>query len=184
MLDIRGFTRFSTMVPPKDVVQMLTSFHARVVPLIGQHGGVVDKFLGDGVMATFGAVTASATAAADAVRALEAILVEAQRWQESLVSLGLSTPLAVNGAVAAGPVVFATLGDGDRLEYTVIGEAVNLAAKLEKHNKTEGTRALIAARTYERAIAQGYAPDPTHVRRPGAQVAGAADPVDLIVLGH
>ncbi len=184
MLDIRGFTRFSTTVPPKDVVQVLTSFHGRVVPLIQRHGGVIDKFLGDGVMATFGAVEVSQTAAADAIRALEAILVEGERWHETLVSRGISTPLAVNGAVAAGPVVFATLGSGDRLEYTVIGEAVNLAAKLEKHNKAEGTRGLVVAQTYERAVAQGYTPDPTHVRRPGAQVAGAVDPIDLIVLAR
>ena len=62
-------------------------------------------------------------------------------------------PLEVNGAVSAGPVVFATLGGGDRLEYTVIGEAVNLAAKLEKHNKAASTRALTSAATYELAVA-------------------------------
>jgi adenylate cyclase len=184
MLDIRGFTRFATTVPPQAVVQMLTSFHARVLPLIRTHGGIVDKFLGDGVMATFGAVEASRMAAADALRALEAILTEAKSWQESLAASGAGTALAVNGAVAAGPVVFATLGSGDRLEYTVIGEAVNLAAKLEKHNKVEGTRALVSADSYERAIAQGYLPRATHVRRPAARVAGAGEPIDLVVFAR
>jgi adenylate cyclase len=184
MLEIRGFTRFATTVPPKDVVQMLTSFHARGLPLIRKYGGVVDKFLGDGVMATFGAVEASQTAAADALRALEAILAEAQDWQNSLVGKGVGAALAVNGGVAAGPVVFATLGSGDRLEYTVIGKAVNLAAKLEKHNKAEGTRALVAAETYERAVIQGYTPQETHVRRPAARVAGVAEPVDLVVFAR
>lgn len=184
MLDIRGFTRFSTTVPPKDVVGMLTSFHARAVPLVREHGGVVDKFLGDGIMATFGAVEASPTAAADAVRALEAIMAEAERWQESFRAQGVAMPLAVNGAVAAGPVLFATLGNGDRLEYTVIGEPVNLAAKLEKHNKSEGTRALVSAEAYRRALAQGYTPPPTHVRRSGCQVAGVAGTVDLVALAR
>ncbi len=55
MIDIRGFTPFAATVPPKAVVDMLTSFHARIIPIVRANGGVIDKFLGDGVMATFGA---------------------------------------------------------------------------------------------------------------------------------
>lgn len=180
MLDIRGFTAFAMTAPPKDVVQMLTSLHVRIIPIVRAHGGVVDKFLGDGVMATFGAVVPSKTAAADALRALDAIMAEAESWRQALPSLGVVMPLEVNGAVSAGPIVFATLGGGDRLEYTVIGEAVNLAAKLEKHNKTARTRALTSAATYELAIAQGYAAGAE--RRPTSTVAGVAEPLDLVVL--
>jgi adenylate cyclase len=182
MLDIRGFTRFSTTVSPKAVVDMLTRFHARILPVIREHGGVVDKFLGDGVMATFGAVEASSTAAADALRALERIMVEADAWRDAPEATPAERGLEVNGAAAAGTVVFATLGNGDRLEYTVIGEAVNLAAKLEKHNKTEMTRALVPAETYERALAEGYVPHRTHARRLKAQIAGVTEPLDLVVL--
>jgi adenylate cyclase len=180
MLDIRGFTRFSMTVPPKVVVQLLTSLHMRIIPIVRAHGGVVDKFLGDGVMATFGAVMPSRTAAADALRALDAIMEEAASWRQALPAVGVAVPLEVNGAVSAGPVVFATLGGGDRLEYTVIGEAVNLAAKLEKHNKAASTRALTSAATYELAVAQGYATQCE--RRPGSSVAGASDAIDLVVL--
>lgn len=182
MLDIRGFTRFSTTVSPARVVEMLIGFHARIVPLIRQHGGVVDKFLGDGVMATFGAVTPSPTAAADALRALDAIMDEAQRWGADLPGLGVITPLAVNGAVAAGPVVFATLGDTERLEYTVIGQAVNLAAKLEKHNKIECTRALASWPTYALAVVQGYARQQEPERRTDVSVAGVSNALDLAVM--
>jgi adenylate cyclase len=182
MLDIRGFTKFSTTVPPHEVVQMLTGFHRRVVPLVHRHGGVVDKFLGDGVMITFGAVEPSETAAADALRATRAIMEEARRWQQELSASEAGPRLEVNGAVAAGRVVFATLGDRDRLEYTVIGEAVNLAAKLEKHNKVAATRALTPTATYELALAQGYsvAHDPRCL--PGSLVAGVDGPMDLAVL--
>ena len=179
MIDIRGFTPFSTTVPPAEVVRMLTSFHARIVPIVQANSGVVDKFLGDGVMVTFGAVAPSKSAAADALRALDAILEEALAWQRSLAGLGLKTPLHVNAAVASGTVVFATLGDATRLEYTVIGEAVNLAAKLEKHNKAEKTRALLPAATLKEARAQGYEPAVEPQLRPGAQVAGVSDPIDL-----
>jgi len=179
MLDIRGFTPFAMRVPPADVVRMLTSFHARIVPIVRGNGGVIDKFLGDGVMATFGAVEPSPMAAANALRALDLVLEETAAWQASLKDQGLEEALYVNAAVAAGPVVFATLGDGDRLEYTVIGEAVNLAAKLEKHNKVEKSRAVFPAATFLLAMRQGYLPAAAPVPRRGAMVAGVTQPLDL-----
>ncbi len=179
MLDIRGFTPFSTTVPPSEVVRMLTAFHARIVPIVRRHDGVVDKFLGDGIMVTFGAVAPSQTAAADALRALDQVLSEVMDWERSLSGLGLKFPLHVNAAVASGAVVFATLGDNDRLEYTVIGEAVNLAAKLEKHNKVEKTRALLTASTLIEARAQGYIPAVEPQLRTKSSVAGVSKPIDL-----
>ena len=180
MLDIRGFTKFASKVPPRDVVKMLTGFHARIIPVIRANNGVVDKFLGDGVMATFGAIKPSETAAADALRALDLILIEASHWLVEQRRLGLSDPLRVNGAVTAGPVVFAAVGNEDRLEYTVIGEAVNLAAKLEKHNKLEATVALFPAATYALALRQGYRSTADPVVRPKAQVAGVTETLDLM----
>ena len=179
MLDIRGFTAFSGTHPPDAVVERLTSFHARAIPLIRAQGGVVDKFLGDGVMVTFGAVTPSPTAARDALRALDAVMAEAARW-----SAGTGEGLVVNGAVNAGPVVFAALGHANRLEYTVIGEAVNLAAKLEKHNKSEGTRALTTAACLARAEAEGFAAARPLARLDGRRVAGVGAPLDLVVVAH
>ena len=103
MLDIRGFTRFSSAFPPRDVVAMLTGFHSRIIPLIRSNNGVVDKFLGDGIMATFGAINASQTAAADALRALDAILVEAEAWQIEQLALGLTAPLHRQWRGCLGP---------------------------------------------------------------------------------
>lgn len=180
-LDIRGFTPFSMSVPPAQVVALLTQFHARIVPVVHAHNGVVDKFLGDGVMITFGAVKASERPAADALRALEAILVESEYWREGLRASGFSTPLTVNAAAAAGRVVFAAIGDEDRLEYTVIGEAVNLAAKLEKHNKVEASLALVPWDMFVRAVSQGFTAHNTPVRKGNATVAGASVPVDLAI---
>ena len=148
ILDIRGFSAFAASQDPKDVVAALVSLHAIVVPIIEKHGGIVDKYLGDGMLATFGAARKSDTPAADALNALGEIVEAATRWtDEHSGETGLR--LSLNGAVTAGPVIFAALGDTARLEYTVIGEAVNLAAKLEKHNKAEGTAALTTAATLE-----------------------------------
>lgn len=181
MLDIRGFTKFSTTVPPTTVVAMLTAFHARAIPILKRHGGVIDKFLGDGLMATFGAVHPSQTAAADALAALDELMADAGDWTASL-GTHETVPLQVNGAMAAGPVVFATLGNASRLEYTVIGEAVNLAAKLEKHNKLEGTRALTTAASFELAVAQGFVPRAVYQRRQARPVSGVPEPLDLLVI--
>ena len=182
MLDIRGFTRLAADVPPQRLVEILTSFHARIEPLIEAHNGVVDKFLGDGVMITFGAVKPSATACADALRALDAIMVEAKAWRRGLGELASNHALDVNGAATAGPVVFATLGSEKRLEFTVIGDAVNLAAKLEKHNKTEGSRALTTAAMLRSAIAQGYVAGGAVRLVNGCTVGGVGAPLDIAVL--
>lgn len=187
MLDIRGFTKFSKTVSPRDVVAMLTSLHRRLIPIIEGHGGVVDKFLGDGAMITFGAVEPSPSSAADALRALDDILAESEAWQKDLErSDGQGSMLQMNAAVTMGPVVFATLGSAERLEYTVIGEAVNLAAKLEKHNKVFGSRAVIPAETLTEARKQGYEPPAPEVmtRRTqmAASVSGVGDALDLVSL--
>jgi adenylate cyclase len=178
MLDIRGFTRFSTTVSPREVVDMLTSFHARIVPIVRGNNGVIDKFLGDGVMATFGAVEPTQAPAADALNALEAILDEARSWKDELARRGIAV-LSVNGSVTSGTVVFATLGNEDRLEYTVIGEAVNLAAKLEKHNKVEGSLALVPAATLVEAMRQGFRARVAPRPRTSVAVAGVPAPIDL-----
>lgn len=181
MLDVRGFTAMSSRVSARHLVELLTGLHARIIPIVRAHGGVVDKFLGDGVMVTFGAVTPSKTAAADALRALDEIMAVAEIWEAEAPNHRLPRPLEVNGAVVSGPVVFAVLGAGDRLEYTVIGTPVNLAAKLEKHNKVEGTRALTTFGTYRRAVHQGYTRQPPGEQRAARTVADQAA-VDLVVM--
>lgn len=84
--------------------------------------------------------------------------------------------------VAAGRVIFGAVGDANRLEFTVIGDVVNQAAKIEKQTKVEGVRALATARTFDLAMAQGYRPtaepEPLGARR----IAGLIAPVDLVAL--
>ena len=181
MLDIRGFTRLSQTLAARDTVQLLTAFHSAIVPIIARHHGVIDKFLGDGVMITFGAVTASPSAAADCLRALDEILVAAAAWSASTAEFAGQT-LHVNAATVAGPVVFAALGNGDRLELTVIGDAVNFAAKLEKHNKALGCRALTTAATWELAVAQGYLAPVGQQHMTAAMVPGVTAATDLVVV--
>jgi adenylate cyclase len=182
MLDIRGFTKVSQTLSARETVQVLTSFHSTIVPLVAAHNGVIDKFLGDGVMITFGAVKPSHIAAADALRALDSIIAASVKWTAAQAAGGTTKgqPLEVNGAAVAGPVVFAALGNGQRLEFTVIGDAANLAAKLEKHNKALGCRALTTTETWDLAVSQGYIQRGKPRARTASSVAGVTGSIDLV----
>ncbi len=154
-VDIRGFTTMASDMDAGEVMSVLTEYQSRLVPIIQNHEGTIDKFMGDGIMATFGAVRETETASADSLRAVDAIFVEVDSWAADADQKALAG-LVVNAAVATGPVAFGAVGDETRLEYTVIGDAVNLSAKLEKHNKELGCRAVTTKHTHDLAVAQGY----------------------------
>lgn len=181
-VDLRGFTALSRGMPPNAVVALLAEYQARLVPVIQSHGGSIDKFLGDGILASFGAARASDRYAADALRAVDALLAEALAWRAALVAAGRPAP-RVGAAVAHGPILFGAVGDASRLEYTVIGDAVNLAAKLEKHTKAAKVSALTTAETYRLAVEQGYAPPAPKTRLKAERIEGVESRRDLIVLG-
>ncbi len=162
-------------------MQILAEFQACLVPIIRRHGGIVDKFLGDGIMATFGAAAPTATYAADGLRAMDELMQEARRWSIG-VEEGGGVPLRVNGGVAAGPIIFGAVGDRTRLEYTVIGDAANLSAKLMKHNKALHSEALTTAETYALALAQGYRPPQPRKTVAASEVAGVAEPLDVVIV--
>jgi adenylate cyclase len=182
MVDIRGFTRFAATIPPDAVMRLLAGYQARMVPAIREAGGVVDKFLGDGIMATFGAARDSDTPAADAMRAAQAVLAAAEEWNAARAAEGFDHRLAVNLSIAWGRVTVGAVGDGDRLEFTVIGDPVNLAAKLEKMNKAEGIKAVTNRAAWEAALAQGHVAATAPEIRPARAVPDTDQPIDLVVL--
>lgn len=182
-VDIRGFTQLSKSIPPSDLIGVLVEYQSRMIPAIQRHGGSIDKFLGDGILATFGAAVPSDTHAADALRALEAVIAAGDVWNRSRVKAG-AEPLALGAAVATGRVVFGAVGDESRLEYTVIGDAVNLAAKLEKHNKAIGARATAPGETYDLAVSQGYRPAKQPERISGVEIVGVEDVIEVVVLSR
>ena len=166
MVDLRGFTPLTRELAPAAVMALLSEYQSRVVAAVGAHGGSIDKFMGDGILASFGATRPSATYAADALRAVDDLLRSTARWAEERRAAGLPAP-AVGAAIATGPVMFGTIGDHSRLEYTVIGDPVNLAAKLEKHTKALRVQALCPSVAYQQALAQGYRPMAPADRAPG-----------------
>ncbi|MFP6708386.1 MAG: adenylate/guanylate cyclase domain-containing protein [Alphaproteobacteria bacterium] len=119
--------------------------------------------------------------AADALRCIEDLGQAAEDWKVQRQEDGLEL-LNVGFSVAAGPLVFGAVGDRERLEFTVIGEPVNLAAKLEKANKAEFVTALSTAQTLALAQDQGYKPPAPLEHRPARSVDGTVEPMDLVVL--
>jgi adenylate cyclase len=183
MVDIRGFTRLATTVKPDELVCLLAEYQSRIVPIIQRHGGTIDKFMGDGIMATFGAAVTSPTYAADALKTVDDIMEAAAAWGTELRQEARPL-LKMGAAVATGHIIFGAVGDETRMEYTVIGDAVNLSAKLEKHTKSEGVRALCTASTFNIAVRQGYQPSPALEHRKRRSIEGVAQPVDIVVLAR
>ena len=168
-------------LPLADVIAVLTDYQARVTSILRRHGGVIDKFLGDGILASFGAVKASETYAWDAYAALAVCMDESARWALERQAAGFP-PIQVIGAAAGGRFIYSIVGDSDRLEMTVIGDAVNLVAKLENHTRSEARAALVPADTYALAEGQGFqAPTPAE-HFPARAVEGIAKPIDLVAL--
>jgi adenylate cyclase len=181
MTDIRGFTPLAMRTDPAELMALLADYQRHIVTEVQRHGGTVDKFMGDGMLATFGAAEPSDTPAADALRAVDGLAGTIADWQSECRESGRPV-LDVGMAVAAGPVVFGAVGDDSRLELTVIGEPVNLTAKLEKSNKAESCHALTTSATLELARRQGYTPGRDIEIRRNRRIEGVAQPVDLAVL--
>ncbi len=180
-LDMRGFTKAAATLAPSELIALLGEYQGLMVPLIKAHGGSIDKFMGDGILASFGAVEPDPRYAAHAIEAVDAIFAAADDWRARRSAAALPAP-DVGAGLATGEVVFGIIGEGRRLEYTVIGDAVNLAAKLEKHNKAEHSRGLATRLALELAVGQGYAN--TKDVLAGRSVSGVAEAVDLAVLGR
>jgi adenylate cyclase len=181
VVDLRGFTPLSHQLPPSEVMALLSEYQSRMVAALDRYGGSIDKFMGDGILASFGAVRPSQTFAADALRAVDALLETAEGWALERRAAGLPAP-PVGAAVASGRVMFGAIGDASRLEYTLIGEPVNLAAKIEKHTKAEATRALCEQGAYQAALTQGYEPRAGQRHLPARRVEGVSGSLDLVVL--
>jgi adenylate cyclase len=180
-VDVRGFTRTAERLPPACVIAALTEYQEVALTEIERHGGRIDKFLGDGILATFGAVQDSETCAADAVRAAVALIAALDAAQPRFAAAGWPGDLVTGVGLASGEVTVGVVGAHGRLEFTVIGNAVNTAAKLESANKALGTRALCDGATLAAAQAQGLEIAPPDIRR-GVTVAGLSEPLDIVVL--
>jgi class 3 adenylate cyclase len=166
-LDLRDFTARSERMSAGEVVAFLNELFGMLVPVIDEHGGHVNKFLGDGLLAVFGAPEPLADHAA---RAVDAARAAARRIRES--DGGVRIGIGLN----SGPVVVGTVGGGAHLEYGLIGDTVNVAARIEELTKETGDEILVSEGT--RRLVRGL----RTASRGAVELRGRSDPVRVFAV--
>jgi adenylate cyclase len=146
--DIRGFTTVSERGEPEEIVGMLNEYFTRMVAIVFAHKGTLDKFVGDMVMALFGAPLDDPHHAEHAVDAALEMIRELNRLNEKWSAEGRPV-LDIGIGISTGPMIAGNIGSEAIMSYTVIGDAVNLGARLESLNKEYGTRIIISEATRE-----------------------------------
>jgi adenylate cyclase len=141
-VDIVGFTAFAAARTPEEVVRTLREFHALMEQEVFRHSGTLDKYLGDGLMATFGTPFAGKDDAGNALRCAQAMMAAADRWNGERNAAG-QPPIHVSFGLHYGPVVLGDIGL-TCLEFAVIGSTVNAASRLEGLTRALGC-ALVAS---------------------------------------
>jgi len=174
--DIRGFTSLSERVEPERVAEMLREYLTEMTEVVFRHGGTVDKYIGDCIMALYNAPFEDPDHAANAIRTglefQERTQAVSARWEAAL-GAAIRNGVGIN----TGEAVVGAMGSRQRLEYTAIGDTVNLASRLESLTKDYGTGIIVSETTYEAVKGRFIA------RRLGAvPVKGKARPVTIYTI--
>jgi len=180
-VDIVGFTAYSESRPPEAVIAFLQSFHSRIATAVFEHGGTVNKYMGDAVMATFGTPDSADDDATRTLECVRSILETMQAWNDkraaddrSLVRFGLGAHY--------GPVVVGDIGEERCLEFAVVGDTVNTASRLEDLTRAQGVRALISDALVDVARAEGADTEALlqgFEKAPPQQLRGKRDPLTV-----
>jgi len=166
-VDLAGFTALGERMAPDAAMTLLRTFHGRVVRAVFGRGGSVDKFLGDGAMACFGMPVPDPAAAANALAAARDLAADMESWNEGRREAG-QPPLGFGIGIHYGPVLAGDLGGADRFEFTVAGDTVNVASRLEGLTRTLGARIVVsqagldAARQVDPELAAAFTELPPH----------------------
>jgi len=146
--DIRGFTSISEKLEPEQVAEMLREYLSEMTEIVFKHGGTVDKYIGDAIMALYNVPFADPEHAVKAVRTglefQERTIAVSRRWEAKL-GIAIRNGVGIN----TGEAVVGTLGSRQRLEYTAIGDTINLGSRLESITKDYKTNIIISEFTYE-----------------------------------
>lgn len=149
--DIRSFTAMSEKLTPEQVVEFLNEYMTRMVKCVDATGGVVDKFIGDAIMAVWGAPVSAGSPKEDALNGIKASLLmrkELYELNKERVAKGL-IPVHIGCGLNSGDVIAGQIGSEKRMEYTVIGDTVNTASRTEALNKPFHTDVLITENTWQ-----------------------------------
>lgn len=151
--DIFGFTRLAEDMSPEETIDFLREFHHRATSAVFSNGGTLNKFIGDEIMATFGAIHEMDKPGAAAVGAARAIVESVEDWSAERQQRGLS-PVKVGVGVHVGPVVVGNIGDERCLELAVLGDVVNTASRLQALTRRHDARIIVSEKALSLARAQ------------------------------
>lgn len=147
--DIRGFTSISEKLSAEEVTNILNEYFSALVPIIENHNGILNKFMGDAVLAVFGEPIKNENHAVDAVRCADEMLKKVKQLQGKWLEEG-KPKIEIGVGIATGEAFVGNIGSEERLEYTVIGDTVNTASRIENYNKVYKTKFLISEETFLR----------------------------------
>lgn len=142
-VDIVGFTRLAERESPADVVDLLRNFHRRVEEAVFANHGTLDKYLGDGVMITFGTPEPDPQDVANCLLFVDTLIGDMQRWNEEREARGLAK-IPVSMGAHYGSVILGDIGTERRLEYATLGDTVNVASRLEEMTRTLSCQCVIS----------------------------------------
>lgn len=145
--DIRGFTTMSEQMSAQEVSEILNEYFTEMEPIITRYNGVINKFIGDAVMAIFGEPIQDKNHAKNAVKCAYAMLKRVEALQKKWERVG-KPKIEIGIGINTGEVFVGNIGSVNRMEYTVIGDTVNIASRLESYNKKYSTHLLISPATY------------------------------------
>jgi adenylate cyclase len=145
VLDIRGFTAFAEKAAPDAIVNYLNGLWSKAVEIVNRHHGMVNKFLGDGFMAVFGAPLVMGNHCQNAINAARELVAEIKRATDS----GEIPPTRIGIGLHSGEALVGNIGSAERREYTVIGDVVNVAFRIEQLNKELNSSFLVSESVQE-----------------------------------
>ena len=149
-VDIVGFTRISEQMAPGAAMGLLREFHTRVERAVFTHGGMVDKFMGDGALACFGVPDPGPGAAADALRTARALLADLAAWNVERAFRG-EPPIRAGIGIHQGDVLMGDIGGRRQFQFTVIGDTVNVASRLESMTRQHAADLVVSEAVVEEA---------------------------------
>ena len=184
-VDIVGFTRLAETLSADATIALLRDFHGRVQQAVFAHDGTLDKYLGDGAMASFGTPVSRPGAAHDALAAALTLRAAMAGWNAERAA-NAEPPVRIGIGVHWGPIVLGDIGGGGRFEFATVGDTVNVAARLERLTRELGAEIIVsaaladAARNDERTatLLADFTPLPAQALR------NRAEAIDLLMLGR
>jgi adenylate cyclase len=147
--DIRSFTTLSEQLGARETVSMLNEYFSEMIDVIFEHGGILDKYIGDAIMALFGTPFKTDRDVDNAVTVANQMILSLGKLNRARQKQG-KIPIRIGVGISTGEVVTGNIGSPKRMDYTVIGDSVNIASRLEGANKFYGTQVLLSEFTASR----------------------------------